>query len=297
MESFFQNREQPSLRFVLCSKLVKDCLSSGKKNSGGGREAGKISQNSNWKKLYRKWINDALLPVHLSKRCPWARHLNVRGSSVANSSKLWLYTVVSSQVWTRCCWWSKKQQQSRRCVRSVWEQAVLSICYRCRSVQVSCWEDPGFGTSQETSGVHVYPRMQRGWNICPGLSHHPLDIMQGISFTSLTEIFDCTHILLCICCDVYYKAIVFGVIYLFASAGPVPYSDRLLLVCHQWRQASEWLLCAQQDPGVFRYWGETSLATCGWNVQSFKRVLNWCARLCCQHSFHLSCLCTAHISD
>lgn len=38
-----------------------------------------------------------------------------------------------------------------------------------------------------------------------------------------------------------------------ASAGPVPYSDRLLLVCYQWWQASEWLLCAQQDPSVFRY--------------------------------------------
>lgn len=43
--------------------------------------------------------------------------------------------------------------------------------------------------------------------------------------------------------------------YLFAFAGPVSYSDRLLLVCHQWRQASEWLLCAKQDPGVFRYLG------------------------------------------
>ena len=62
-----------------------------------------------------------------------------------------------------------------------------------------------------------------------------------------------------------------SVMYLSASAGPVSHSDRLLLVCHEWRQASEWLLCAQQDPGVFRYWWESILKTCGWNVQSFSK--------------------------
>lgn len=41
------------------------------------------------------------------------------------------------------------------------------------------------------------------------------------------------------------------------AAGAVPHADRLLLVCDQRWETSERLLGAQQDAGVFRYWGET----------------------------------------
>lgn len=162
---------------------------------------------------------------------------------MANSSKQWLYWSAPRCEQSAA---DKEHASLAKTNCSAGDLYAVSMCYRCRSVQVSCWEEPGFGTSQEASGVHVYPRMQRGWNVCSGLSHN--------FHRSLFLIFFTLHLSL----NLNHPLNVFDFtnIYLFASAGPVPYSDRLLLVCHQWWQASEWLLCAQQDPGVFRYWEE-----------------------------------------
>lgn len=67
-----------------------------------------------------------------------------------------------------------------------------------------------------------------------------------------------------------------------ASAGPVSHSDSLLLVRHQWRQTSERLLRAKQDPGVFRYCGEKKVPW-GW-----RRMKQWYGYLFSQsrHTWH-----------
>lgn len=173
---------------------------------------------------------------------------------------LWLYLSASSvnrvlltkSMRLLCCWFVYATYFSR---------PFRSICYRCGSVQVPCWEEPGFGTSPETTGVHVYPRMQRGWNVCSGPSRLLIRVTSCWTFCWVYSLIQKPA-------HVYTLLSSLSMMYVSASAGPVSHSDRLLLVCHKWRQASERLLCAQQDPGVFRYWWENVLKTCGWNVQS-----------------------------
>ena len=150
--------------------------------------------------------------------------------------------------------------------RSMLEIYTLSTANRCRRpVQVPCWEEPGSGTGKETAGVHVCPRMQRGRHICTSLFHSSSSSLKLVEWGK--------------------KAGSDLSLPFLASAGPVSHSDRLLLVRHQWRQTSERLLCAQQDPGVFRYcWGKKScLVAWGW-----KHMNQWYGYLFSQsrHTWH-----------
>lgn len=125
-----------------------------------------------------------------------------------------------------------------RCNRGLIEKRTICfvLFFRGRSVKVPRREEPGPGTGAEASGVHVRPGMQRGWNVRPGVCftpHLPFSVLLAYS-----DKHSCHKRYVCIC---------------MCLSGPVSHFDRLLLVRHLRRQASEWLLCAQQEACVFRY--------------------------------------------
>ncbi len=286
------------------------------------------------KKQCRKWKNNALCHVPLSKRCPWARHLNVRRLSDANSSKLWLY-------WSapRCEQGAVDQEQASS-VQNNSSAGGLYAVYEsgpsCQSVTDAsqskcrvernqaleqarrplesmfipeCNEDGTFAQvclatstdafySSSFSYFHSLFHFPSG--PCePSSWHHSRDQFHFI------KIFDCSHIFLylhsnilskscilqsyCFWCDLPFFLCRSSAILWQVTAGVSPVT------------ASQWVapLCTTGPRCVQVLGGNQpgSLWTKCWNeFQKNLRMLNWCARLC-QHSFHLSCLSTLHISD
>lgn len=111
------------------------------------------------------------------------------------SRAFYLHTVEGQQMWTT---WQPAGVNSILmtkttntsvvlvCMQCFDTRLSLSTRYRCGSIKVSYWEEWRSGTVEEASRVHLYPRMQRGWNICPGAYRsHCVKCTHSI-FTSLS---------------------------------------------------------------------------------------------------------------